>query len=158
MIRKGRDPLVAPHWLARLAFEAFAGGRRVCGDERAYDVLSDRVRFSGRVRCRSLSAPAVEGGSAVGEYLHAAAKSRIPRLVAMRLDYGAFQRLLEPQHRALLDYYAAGHSTLEVAARLGASKETVNKTRAALRTAWDKFIAVPPVTPDAVKIINRSMK
>jgi hypothetical protein len=147
MIRRGRDPLAAPHWLARMVFESYAQGCRVTGDESGRDVMSDRVRWSGRTNCRSLSAPGVEGSVAVDGYLHAGCRSPIPKRVALRLDYNAWQRTLKPRYQVALDSYAEGYSTREVASRVSMRMDSLNKIRASLAAEWQRYNAEPAQRP-----------
>src|SRR5262249_44727046 len=138
--RRGRDAALFPSALATFAARAVANGRRLCGQERANDVLSPRSqRRRGYVVC---TLPAVEAQSfnPFSEALADNTRSPVPDHVAFRLDFPAWLATLDARKRAIAEDMALGHRTGELARVYGLTAGRVSQLRQEFCDDWNRFI------------------
>ena len=160
LAQRGKDANDFPAAFAGRAAQAVRSGRRLCGQERAKDVLSPSARrrhgFAVEALPARTAAPVVElyarpGGQeaqdAFEERLRDNTVTPVPAQVAFRLDWPAFKRTLGRRDRALLDYLALGHGATGAARRFGLSVGRVSQLRGAWCRAWRRFQCVGVAQP-----------
>ncbi|QDU21302.1 hypothetical protein [Urbifossiella limnaea] len=144
LLRRGKEPGKFVTTIARRAAQAALGGRRVCGAERARDVLSPLARLRGRVRVERLGdrdrGRRRRPGEVVAAELAAAdPRVKVPDQAAFRVDFPRFRGGLTPASQAALDLLAAGWGTGAAAARLGVTPARVSQLRRELAEQWEAF-------------------
>ena len=87
LVERGRDPARFPSAIAAFAARAVHSGRRLCGQERAGDVLSPRARRRRGFAVQSLPDHSTLGGNPLGEALVDNTVTPVDEQVAFRLDF-----------------------------------------------------------------------
>jgi hypothetical protein len=139
LARRGRDATLFPSALATFTARAVASGRRLCGQERANDVLSPRAqRRRGFAVC---TLPAVEPLSAnpFSEALADNTRSPVPDQAAFRLDFPAWLGTLGARKRTIAEDMALGHRTQELAQTHRISEGRVSQLRQEFHDDWNRF-------------------
>jgi hypothetical protein len=144
---KGKDVLRFPMAFAALAVKAVRCGRRVCGQERAKDVLSATAQHRHGFRVEYLPvAPRTAFASLYaqpqGQKLQDTFEERlahntqtpVPDQASFRIDWPQFLRSLTERDRRLAEFLALGHSAKKAAATFGLSPGRVTQ----LRQSWCK--------------------
>jgi hypothetical protein len=139
---RGKDVTLFPMAFAAMAAKAVKAGRRLCGQERAKDVMSPIAqRRYGFVLEALWSIPRVtrdhrrattcgpEMRDVVAEQLRDNTESPIPDQVAFLIDWPQFVDTLSERDRELAAFLALGHSALHAAAQFGLSPGRVTQIR-----------------------------
>jgi hypothetical protein len=153
---QGKDVNEFVSALAGYAVRRVRSGRRVCGQERAKDVLSPRARERNGLKVEGLSSStcrsrAVLGGDPHGqdhadafeERLRDNTQSPVAEQVAFRLDYPAWLAQLGRRRREIAEDMALEGATLELAARHKLSPGRISQLRRELHADWRKFCGEP---------------
>jgi hypothetical protein len=138
--------------LADYAVRHVCAGRRLCGQEKAKDVMSPRAqRLKGftveRLPHTGLRSheelhgdPHGQGRiDALEECLRDNTRSPVPEQAAFRIDYPAWLRMLDPRNRAIATDMALSCSTQELAFRHQVSPGRVSQLRRELHADWQRF-------------------
>jgi hypothetical protein len=177
--RQGREDAIAEmialcwRWYVRLAgrgkdagefmynftrFAAFAvkSGRRVCGQERPNDVLSERAQRERGFKVESL--PSSTGTShqnlyakVTGQREHDAFEERlrdntvspVPDQVAFRLDFPEWLLTWSERDRRIIHDMAQDERTFDLAQRYGCSPGRISQKRTEYKHDWEQFTADP---------------
>lgn len=142
---RGKDVTLFPTAFAALAAKSVKSGRRLCGQEKAKDVLSRTAQrrhgfvvgslpsFPRITRGRRLARPrGPRMRDVVEEQLRDNTDSPIPDQVAFRIDWPRFFDSLPERDRELAAFLALGHSAQHAAAQFGLSPGRVTQ----LRQGW----------------------
>lgn len=136
--QRGKRPERFVGALASYAARAAFTGRRVCGHERARDVLSPVAQ-----RRHGFTATTLPGAGLLATPLSDALQdnTRTPpdEQVCFRLDFPAWRRTHGARDRRILDALMLGEGTLRVAGRFGVSPARVSQLRRAFKDGWDRF-------------------
>jgi hypothetical protein len=139
LAERGRDASRFPTALATYAARAVRSGRRVCGQERAKDVLSPQAQkrrgfYVGKLPdCETLS------DNPLAEALHDNTKSPPDVAVCFRLDFTDWLSGLADRDRDMVCDLMVGERTIDVAARYGLSPSRVSQKRQEFRQGWQHF-------------------
>ena len=139
LTRRGKDPSRFPTALATFAARAVRSGRRVCGQERAKDVLSPLAQARHGFVVASLPGCSTLGGSPFDEALRDNTRSPVPEQVCFRADFPAWLRTLGRRDRRLAQAMALGHRTGELARRFRVSPARISQLRREFHDGWTKF-------------------
>jgi hypothetical protein len=146
---RGKDPSRFPSALAAYASRAVRCGRRVCGIERAKDILSPRAQqrygFTVERLPHSLATPhedlygEVDGQRQQDEYeerLRDNTRTPPPEQAAFRIDWPKFLQTLSGRDRKLARFLSLGHSAKTAAARFKLSPGRVTQLRQQWCREW----------------------
>lgn len=139
LARRGKDFGRFPTAIATFAARAVRAGRKLCGQDRATDVLSRRAQRLHGFAVRALPGAADLGGGWFGEALADNAVTPPPDQAAFRIDFPAWRRRHRGKRRRVMDRLILGDRPGLVAKKIGLSPARVSQLRAALRADWRLF-------------------
>ncbi len=143
---KGQDARDFTGGLAAFAARAVRSGRRVCGQERADDVLSPVAQRRHGFAVGSLPGHSTLAGNAWDEALRDNTRSEVPDQAAFRIDFPAWRQRLTARDRRIVDELLVGEGPQRVARRHGLSPGRVSQLRRAFHADWRRFHGeAPPV-------------
>lgn len=154
LARRGKDARRFVSALATYAARAVHSGRRVCGQLRPNDVLSERAQRERGFRVESLPISfrtSFDGlyGVVGGQRLHDAYEERlqhdtqtpIPDQVAFRCDFPAWLRTRTERDRRLIHDMARNDRTLDLATKYKMSPGRISQLRREFHEDWTRFTA-----------------
>src|SRR5438270_4863942 len=127
LAERGKDASAFVSTLATLAARAVRCGRRVCGQERAKDVLSPLAQQRHGFVVEKLPDYSTLAGTPAEEALRDNTRSEVPAQVAFRLDFPAWRNTLTDRDRRMADDLMVGERTQDVARRFGISPARVSQ-------------------------------
>jgi hypothetical protein len=143
LAEKGKDATEFPMVLARYAALAVHNGRRLCGQEKAKDVLSPRAQQLLGFTVSSLPDGSSLSSTAFAEALLDNTQTPPPEQVAFRLDFPAWRRTRSDRDRRVIDDLMLGERTLDVAAKHGLTAGRVSQLRRHFCEDWERFCGAP---------------
>lgn len=160
---RNKDAGLFPSALADFAVRAVKSGRRLCGQLRPNDVLSERAQvergfvveslpLSTRLSLGTLySTPHGQRMQDIfEERLCENTRSSVPDQVQVRVDLPAWLVTLTDRDQRVVEDLALGHRTMDVARKYGISPGRVSQLREMFRRDWRGFIGdIPRVKPVA---------
>ena len=139
LVRRGKDVTQFVSALATYAARAISSGRRVCGRERARDVMS----ASAQRKRGFVVATLPEGGTPLGGPLADALRnntvSAVLDQVAFRIDFPAWRRTRTERDRRIIDSMLTGESTAMLARLFGVSAPRISQMRREFHDDWHSF-------------------
>jgi DNA-directed RNA polymerase specialized sigma24 family protein len=144
LAERGKDATAFVSALATLAARAVRSGRRVCGQERAKDVLSPLAQRRHGFVVEKLPDYSTLSGTPAEEALRDNTRSEVPAQVAFRLDFPAWRTTLTDRDRRMADDLMVGERTQDVARRFGISPARVSQKRREFQDAWAAFCCELP--------------
>jgi hypothetical protein len=152
LVERGKDVTQFPVAFAVLAARAVRSGRRLCGHERAREVLSPVAQRKGGFRVEHLPASthspheqlyATPRGQALldafEERLRDNTLTPILDQVVFRLDFPAWLRTLTGRERRMVRALAQGERTQDLSRQFELSPARISQLRRAFRDAWLHF-------------------
>jgi hypothetical protein len=152
LAEKGKDASQFPSALATFATRAARCGRRVCGQEKAKDVMSPLAQQRHGFKVESLPASTAmsqenlygtvrgqEGLDEFEERLQDNTQTPVPDQVAFRIDWPRFFRQLTWRDRNLARFLALGHSGKKAAEKFQLSPGRVTQLRQEWCREWKAF-------------------
>jgi hypothetical protein len=125
--------------LAGYATRAVRSGRRLCGPEKARDVLSPRAQQRHPFTICRLPDHSGRNGSALEEALQDNSQTPILEQVVFRLDFPRWRRTRTERDRRLLHDLMVGERTGAVSQKYGLSPGRVSQLRREFHADWDRF-------------------
>jgi len=150
LVERGKDPAHFPSTLASFAARAVRSDRRLCGQEKAQDVLSPRVQQRHGFAVGKLPDFATLHGNPLEEALQDNTQTPVPDAAAFRIDFPCWRRSHTRRNRRLLDRMALGERTQALARQFHLSPARVSQLRRHFHADWTAFCAdqaVPVVAP-----------
>ena len=139
LLRRGKDPDQFPTVLARYAAQCVRAGRRLCGRERAKDVLSWRAQRQHGFTVGPLLPGSRLHGNVFGEALRDNTQTTVPEQVAFRLDFPRWRGTHTERDQRLLDDMMLGERTQHLATRYGLTKARIAQKRREFHEDWQRF-------------------
>jgi hypothetical protein len=136
---RGKDPSRFPAALATFAARAVSCGRRLCGQERAKEVLSPVAQQRHSFLVGSLPECGSLSGNPLEEALHDNTLTPVPEQVSFRLDFPAWVHSLCERDQQVLGDLMMGERTREVARKYGLSAARVSQLRREFMAGWEQF-------------------
>ncbi len=163
LARRNKDATRFVSALATFAARAVHSGRRVCGQERAKDVLSpvaqqrhgflvERLPPSTAIPLASLySAPqGQQHRDLFEERLRDNTITPVPDQVQFRIDFPNWLRSLTARERRLIRAMAQGERTKDLSRRFDVSPARISQLRREFRQDWSRFCGDAPARSDPV--------
>jgi hypothetical protein len=139
LVQRGKDPTAFASALAGYAARAVNSGRRVCGMDRAKDVLSPRAQRRHGFTVSKLPDRSTLSDNPLSEALHDSTKSSPPDAAAFRCDFPAWLGTHAERDRRIAADLMVGERTQDVARRFGLSPGRVSQKRRDFHTDWQRF-------------------
>lgn len=139
LAEKGRDGTQFPTALANYAAKAVRSGRRVCGQERARDVMSQLAQQRHGFCVGKLPDFSTESTNPLTEALTDNTRSPIPDQVQFRCDFPAWLRTRTQRDRHLIERMAMRERTTDLARKFGLSEGRVSQLRQEFYEDWNLF-------------------
>jgi hypothetical protein len=139
LAQRGKDATQFPSVLATFAARAVRSGRRLCGKEKANDVLSPEAQRRHGFVVTKLPDVSTLHGSPLDEALRDNTPSEVPEQVAFRLDFPAWRLTQTARDRRVIDDMMAGEHTTVLADNYGLSPARVSQLRREFHADWQTF-------------------
>jgi hypothetical protein len=139
LVRRGKDVLQFVSALAAYAARAVHSGRRVCGHEKARDVMSPVAQKRHGFTVGKLPDFSTLSGTPLEEALTDNTVSPVPEQAAFRLDFPAWRLTHGERDRRLIDLLLLGERTSAVSRKFGLSQGRISQKRRAFRDDWRRF-------------------
>ncbi len=139
LAEKGRDGSQFPTALASYAAKAVRSGRRVCGQERARDVMSQRAQQRHGFCIGKLPDFSTESTNPLAEALTDNSRSPVLDQVQFRCDFPAWLRTRTQRDRRLIERMAMRDRTTDLARKFGLSEGRVSQLRQEFYEDWNLF-------------------
>jgi len=139
LVRRGKDVAQLASSLASYAARCAGAGRRLCGQERANDVLSRRAQRRHGFGVERLPDFSTLGGNRYEEALHDNTQTPVVDQVCFRCDFPAWLRRWTDRDRRVIDELMAGERTRDVARRQGLTPGRISQLRREYHEDWTRF-------------------
>jgi hypothetical protein len=149
LIQCGKDPAAFPSMLATFAARAVRSGRRLCGQEKAKDVLSPVAQCRHGFSVGKLPDFSTLNGGPLEDALRDSTKSPPPEAAAFRIDFPSWRRTHARRNRRLIDSMILGERTQTLARRFHLSPARVSQLRRHFHDDWSLYCADRSETPPA---------
>jgi len=144
LARRGRDAGQFPAALASFPARAAQAGRRLCGQERARDVMSWVAQQEQHFALVSLTEPSGSASVVWKDALHDNTKSSVTDQVCFRCDFPMWRKSRSGRDRRLIDDLMLGERTWDVARKHGLSAGRVSQLRREFHADWQQFCSLAP--------------
>ena len=140
LVDQGKDAAAFPATIAAFAARAVRIGRRLCGQEKAKDVMSPRAQQRKHFAVQSL--PDQDSGSddnATVDALRDNTRTPPDEQAAFRIDFPAWLRRQGERNGRIAWDMALGERTQELAAKYGTSPARISQLRREFLQDWRRF-------------------
>jgi hypothetical protein len=139
LAERGKDATRFPATLATFAARAVKAGRRVCGQERAKDVLSPTAQRRHHFAVECLPDFSSLSSNPLAEALRDNTQTPPPEQAAFRLDFPAWLQTRTERDRRLAEDLMTGERTQEVSTKFALSPARVSQLRRDFHDDWQRF-------------------
>jgi len=139
LVQQGKDPTRFASALAGYAATAVRAGRRLCGIERAKDVLSSRAQHRQGFNVLSLPQASTLACTPLDEALHDNRRSSVPDQVCFRIDFPSWLGTRTERDRRVIQDLMLGERALDVADKYGLSPARISQLRREFLLDWELF-------------------
>jgi hypothetical protein len=136
---RGKDASDFLVTFCRFAGNAAKSGRKLCGQEKAKDVLSSLAQQRHNFSVEKLP----ELGSPLAEALQDNSVTPPPDAAAFRIDFPSWLTTWSDRDRRIIQDMAMGERTLDLSRKYGVCPARISQKRDQYQEDWDKFCAVP---------------
>jgi hypothetical protein len=151
LAERGKDATRFPGALAIYAARAVRAGRRLCGQERAKDVLSPTAQRRRQFVVESLPDFSTLSSNPLTEALCDNMQTPPPEQAAFRCDFPAWLQTRSERDRRLAENLMRGERTQDVSSRFGLSPARISQLRRDFHDDWQRFCGLDePATATAV--------
>lgn len=144
LAQRGKDATEFASALASLAARAVKSGRRICGQERARDVMSPLAQQRHGFVVEKLPDVSTLCGNSYDEALTDNTQTPVPEQAAFRTDFPRWRCSYPAHDRDLIDRLMLGDRTSDVANELGISAGRVSQKRREFQAGWERFCGELP--------------
>jgi hypothetical protein len=157
MAERGKDARQFPSVLASYAARAVKSGRRLCGQLRSKEVLSELGQMRHGFRVQSLPSStrhnfeelhrkigAQRRMDSFEEWLQDNRETPVPDQVAFRCDFPAWLKTRCRRDRRMIRAMAGEERTLDLAKRFQLSPARISQLRREYAADWNRYCAAPP--------------
>jgi hypothetical protein len=139
LVERGKDAARFPSALAAFAARAVRSGRRLCGQERAGDVLSPPAQRRRGFAVQSLPDCSTLSGNPLEEALIDNTRTPVDEQVAFRMDFPRWLSTHLKRDRDIVLDLMVGERTLDVADKYALSPGRISQMRTQFRHGWLRF-------------------
>jgi hypothetical protein len=141
LARQGKDATQFPSAIASYAARAVNAGRRLCGQERANDVLSPATQRQHQFVVDELANVSTLSRNPLTDALLDNTQTPPDEQAAFRIDFPAWLKSLDNRKRRIAQDMAYGHRTKELATSYGTTHGRISQLRREFHTDWERFCA-----------------
>jgi hypothetical protein len=153
LVRRGKNPEAFITVLADFAARAVSSGRRLCGQERANEVLSLVAQRRHGFTVQRLHLYANPPGSRWEEALHDNTQTPVADQVVFRVDFPAWLQTRTKRDRRLIERLLVGERTGAVAQAFDLSPGRIAQLRRQFHADWLRFGAAPGEEPSTTALL-----
>lgn len=139
LTRRGKDVGRFVSTFATLAARAVKSGQRLCGQEKAKEVLSPLAQHKHSFAVRSLPEGRSQAGSIVNEALHDNVRTPPPEAAAFRVDFPAWLTVWTERDRRLICDLMVGERARNLAQKYRLTEGRVSQLRRQFQQDWQVF-------------------
>jgi hypothetical protein len=139
LAERGKDGTLFPTAIADFAARAVNSGRRVCGQEKAKDVLSPLAQRRHDFAVEKLIEYETLTPNPLTDALIDNRQTPVPEQVVFRLDFPAWLGTLGSRRREMVLALAMGYRTQELAAKYKVSEGRISQIRREAAEDWRRF-------------------
>jgi hypothetical protein len=143
LVRRGKNPETFISVLADFAARAVASGRRLCGHQKANEVLSPIAQRRHGFTVQRLHPYAYPPHSLWKQAVHDNTQTPVIEQVVFRVDFSAWLQTRTKRDRRIIDRLLLGERTGAVAQAFGLSAGRVTQLRRQFHADWLRFGAAP---------------
>ncbi len=144
LAQRGKDILQFPSAIASYAARAVRSGRRMCGQEKAKDVLSPLAQRRRGFAVQSLPDFSTLSGNPLEEALIDNTVTPVDEQVCFRIDFPRWLSTYPDRDRRIALDLMAGERTLDLARNYALSAGRVSQMRRQFHESWNRFLDGPP--------------
>jgi len=141
--QRGKDVARFVSTLASYAARAVKSGRRLCGQEKANDVLSPRAQRRYGFQVEGLPEDHNRLREPLLDALHDNTQTPVPDQVVFRVDFPEWRNSRSKRDRRLMDELLVGERTQDVSRKFGLSAGRVSQLRREFHQDWLAFCDEP---------------
>jgi hypothetical protein len=153
LVRRGKNPEAFISVLADFAARAVSSGRRLCGQQKANDVLSPVAQRRHGFAVQRLHLHAYPPGSRWEEAVHDNTQTPVPEQVVFRVDFPAWIQTRSKWDRRIIDRLLLGERTSTVAQAFDLSPGRIAQLRLQFHADWLRFGAAPGEEPSTTALL-----
>jgi hypothetical protein len=153
LVRQGKDPETFITVLASFAARAVASGRRLCGQQKANEVLSPVAQRRHGITVQRLHLYAYPSGSRWQEAVHDNTQTPVTDQVAFRVDFPAWLQTRTKRDQRIIDRLLQGEQTGVVAQAFDLSPGRIAQLRRHFHADWLRFGAAPGEEPSHTALL-----
>ena len=139
LAEKGKDATRFPSVLASFAARAVRSGRRLCGQEKAKDVLSPVCQQRHHFSVSKLPDCSTLSANPLTEALEDNRRSPVPDQVAFRCDFPSWLRTHSQRNRRIIHAMALGERTKDLSQRFRISPARISQLRREFCADWKTY-------------------
>jgi len=139
LAERGKDATQFPSVLANYAARAVRSGRRVCGQLKPRDAMSELAQQRHGFCVGKIPDFSTESTNPLAEALTDNTRSPVPDQVQFRCDFPAWRRTHCRRNRRLIGRLMLGERTKDVARRFQLSESRVSQLRQQFHEDWNVF-------------------
>ena len=143
LAKRGKDACQFPSALASYAAKAVRSGRRICGQLKPKDVMSEKAQQKRGFSVSKLPDFSTLSENPLQEALMDNTVSPVPDQVQFRLDFPAWTKSRCQRDRRLIHDMATGERTQNLAKQFGLTQGRVSQMRREFKDDWDRFTGDP---------------
>jgi hypothetical protein len=146
LVERGKDPSKFVSVLATFAARAVRSGRRLCGQLKAKDAMSEVAQQRHGFTVGKLPDYSTLNTNPLAEALADNTISPVPDQVVFRCDFPSWRRSHSRRNRRIIDDMLMGERTLDLARKHRLSPARVSQLRRELHDDWELFTDEEPIT------------
>lgn len=139
LVQKGKDPTTFVSAIASYAAKAVRSGRRLCGQEKAKDVLSPQAQKRRSFAVVTLPDYSTLNGNPLEEALIDNTQTPVPDQVSFRCDFPVWVKTHSDRNRRVIEDLMLGERTLDVSNKHGISSARISQLRRWFMEDWQRF-------------------
>ncbi len=139
LAEQGKDVTRFPSAIATFAARAVRSGRRLCGQEKAKDVLSPLAQRRHGFATSPLPHYSTLSGNPLEDALADNTVSPVPEQVAFRIDFPDWLQTYDERRRRVIEDLMLGQRTLDVADKYQLSPGRVSQLGRLFHDGWRRF-------------------
>lgn len=143
LVQQGKHPEEFVSAIATFAARAVKGGRRLCGQEKAKDVLSRTTQARRGFTVTGFPEFSTLTRHALEEALHDNATTPVPDQVSFRMDFPAWLATRSVRDRELIGELITDERNQDSARRFGISPSRISQLRLAYLADWRLYCGEP---------------
>ncbi len=147
LVRRGKDPSSFVSAIASFAARAVKSGRRLCGQEKAKDVLSPRAQQRRGFAVGRLPDFSSLNWNPLSEALADNTRTPPDEAAAFRIDFPEWLASLDDRKKRITEELMLGKRTLDVASRHGISPARISQMRREFEQDWLCFLGEAASSP-----------